>query len=295
MAAIETKALTKIYKNGRGIRNVDLTVDEGDMFGFIGPNGAGKSTLIRTLLGYIGKTGGDATLLSESIGLGQHINLKRVGYLPGESIFYKGLSVKEILSFSQELRHCQCSKKAAALAELMEIGLDQKVETLSLGNRKKVSILCALQHEPDLYMLDEPTGGLDPLMQKRFWDYMLEENKKGKTVFVSSHTLSEVQRYCRDTAVIRNGHIIARDRVNALMETSTRKVSLVGQMDVSALKGVSDLAHYNGHMSFFYEGDMPTLLGALAAGQIKDVTITEPNLEEVFGRLYGDNRYEDRV
>ena len=295
MAAIETKKLSKIYINGRGIKDVDLVVAEGDLFGFIGPNGAGKSTLIRTLLGYIGKTGGDATLLGQSIGLGKDTNLKRVGYLPGESIFHKGLLVKEILSFSQKLRRCQCDRKAAALAELMEVSLHQKVETLSLGNRKKVGILCALQHEPDLYLLDEPTGGLDPLMQKRFWDYMVEENKKGKTVFVSSHTLSEVQRYCRGTAVIKDGHIVISGRVNALMETTTHRVSLLGQVDISALEGVSDLAELDGHMSFLYEGELPKLLRTLADGQVKDVTITEPSLEEVFERFYGDDRYEDRI
>ena len=197
MKAIETSGLTKSYGRARGIVDVDLSVEEGDFFGFIGPNGAGKSTTIRTLLGLIAPSGGSARVLGCDIVTGRREILAQVGYLPSETAFYRGMRVRDVLRLSAKLRHMDCSAEAGRLCERLELDPSRRVEELSLGNRKKVGIVCALQHSPRLYILDEPTSGLDPLMQREFFALLEERCRGGATVFLSSHVLSEVQRHCR--------------------------------------------------------------------------------------------------
>ncbi len=287
MPAIQTSNLHKVYKNGRGIHGINLTVASGDIYGFIGPNGAGKSTLIRTLLGFMKASGGEGYVLGQPVRVGAKDNLRRVGYLPSEAIFYKGMRVGEVLAYAAKLRGVDCRKKARELADLLTMDMGQKVETLSLGNRKKVSIVAALQHEPELYVLDEPTSGLDPLVQHTFWRYMGEANQKGATVFVSSHTLSEVQRYCRNVGAIRDGKLIVSAPVEHFTKTQTRRVTVDGEAAVDALPGVRDVQRHDGHISFVYQGDMRPLLRALYEGDVRDMSITELGLEEVFGQYYG--------
>lgn len=286
MPAIATNKLSKVYKNGRGIHGIDLKVEKGDVFGFIGPNGAGKSTLIRTLLGLMAPTGGEAFLMGQRVGIDRPENLKNVGYLPSEAIFYKGMTVQDILTYAARLRGQDCAKKAAELVALLDIDGRQRADTLSLGNRKKVSIICALQHQPDLYLLDEPTSGLDPLVQRTFWQYMTEENKRGATVFASSHVLSEVQRHCRNVGVIREGLLVVSDQTEHLTHTQRRKVMVEGAVDLEGLVGVYDLVTWEGHTSFVYQGEMPPLLERLHRGQVHSLSITEMDLEEVFEQYY---------
>lgn len=287
MEAIQASNLSKVYKNGRGIHGIDLSVAVGDIYGFIGPNGAGKSTFIRTLLGFMQSTGGEGYVLGQRIGAGAADNLRRVGYLPSEAIFYKGMKVGEVLAYAAKLRGLDCRKKARELAGLLDMDLGQKVDTLSLGNRKKVSIVAALQHEPDLYLLDEPTSGLDPLVQRTFWHYMGEVNARGATVFVSSHILSEVQRHCRNVGVIRDGRLIVSAPVEHFTKTQTRRVTVDGEAEVDSLPGALDVQRHNGHITFVYQGEMQPLLKALYTGSVRDMTITELDLEEVFGQYYG--------
>ncbi len=287
MPAIRTKNLSKVYRNGRGIHGVDLEVARGDIYGFIGPNGAGKSTFIRTMLGFMQATGGEGWLLGSPVQVNKADNLRPVGYLPGEAIFYKGMKAAEVLAYAADLRQKDCRKKARELAELLDIDLGQKVDTLSLGNRKKVGIIAALQHEPDLYMLDEPTSGLDPLVQRTFWQYIQRMNEGGATVFVSSHTLSEVQRHCRHVGVIREGRLIVSAPVEHFVKTQTRRVSVDGEAAVDDLEGARDVQRHNGHVSFIYQGEMQPLLKALHEGSVRDMTITELDLEDVFGQYYG--------
>ena len=187
MNVIETNGLTKFYGSARGILEVNLSVREGDLFGFIGPNGAGKSTLIRTLLGLISPTRGEGRVFGRDIIREQTEILRDVGYLPSEAVFYGGMRVGELLTFSAKLRGVDCASEARALCERLELDPTRKISQLSLGNRKKVGIVCALQHKPRLYILDEPTSGLDPLMQKEFYTILAERNDEGATVFLSSH------------------------------------------------------------------------------------------------------------
>ncbi|MDD6880358.1 MAG: ABC transporter ATP-binding protein [Firmicutes bacterium] len=286
MEAIKTNNLTKYYGKARGITELNLSVEEGEFFGFIGPNGAGKSTTIRTLLGLISPTSGNAEIFGKDIINEKEAILQNVGYLPSEALFYQGMKVKDILKLSADMRKKNCKAEAELLCERLQLDLSRKVDELSFGNRKKVAIVCALQHKPELLVLDEPTGGLDPLMQKEFFDILRERNKEGATVFLSSHVLSEVQRNCTRAAIIRDGRIIACDSVDVLAKTSAKRVTVHGMVNLENLDGVRDRNDMEESVSFLYGGDMDSLLRVLSSGQVKDLTVTEPDLEEVFLHYY---------
>ncbi len=286
MDIIKTTKLTKYYGRARGIVDLDLAVKKGEFFGFIGPNGAGKSTTIRTLLRLISPTAGSAKIFGRDVTKEKERILQNVGYLPSEALFYPGLRVRDVLKLSADLRKRDCTAEAKLLCERLQLDTARKVEELSFGNRKKVGIVCALQHRPDLLLLDEPTSGLDPLMQKEFFDILRERNRVGATIFLSSHVLSEVQRNCDRAAIIRDGRIIACDSVEVLAKTSAKRVSVHGVVDLAPLPGVRDIKAENGALSFLYSGDMNSLLRTLSSGQIDDLAVTEPDLEEIFLHYY---------
>ena len=286
MEAIKTTNLTKYYGKARGITGLDLAVDEGEFFGFIGPNGAGKSTTIRTLLGLISPTSGSARIFGNDIVKDKEAILREVGYLPSEAVFYSGMKVKDILKFSADLRKKNCSREAKLLCERLELDTSRKVEELSFGNRKKVAIVCALQSNPRLLILDEPTGGLDPLMQREFFEIIRERNQAGITVFMSSHVLSEIQKNCTRAAIIREGQIIACDRVEELSKTNAKRITLQGSVNLSGLEGIRDRKDEHGSVSFLYSGDMNSLLKVLSAGTVLDLSVSEPDLEEIFMHYY---------
>ena len=293
MKAIKTENLTKYYGKSRGIVDFNLSVEQGEVFGFIGPNGAGKSTTIRALLGLIFPTKGGAQIFGMDMMKNRVAVLQKVGYLPSEAIFYPGMKVKDILKLSADLRKEDCAAESKSLCERLQLDRNRKVDELSFGNRKKVAIVCALQHCPELLILDEPTGGLDPLMQHEFFEIIRERNQKGTTVFLSSHILSEVQHNCSRAAIIREGRMIACDSVDTLAKTNTKRVSLRGSVDLRALTGVRDLVTVDGNSSFLFSGDMNQLLRQLSAGNISDINISEPDLEEIFLHYY--ERGGDRV
>ncbi len=286
MEAILTKDLTKMYGKARGIIDLNLSVEEGELFGFIGPNGAGKSTTIRTLLGLISASSGSAQVLGKDIAGNKTQILQETGYLPSEAMFYSGMKVRDILKLSADLRKMDCSQEAKILCDRLQLDTSRKVDELSFGNRKKVAIVCALQSRPKLLILDEPTGGLDPLMQREFFDIIRERNKEGATVFVSSHILSEIQRNCRRAAVIREGRIIACDSVEALAKTNARRIVVHGSVDLDALDGVRDRQATEGTVSFLYSGEMRLLLQRLSEGDVRDLSVSEPDLEEIFLHFY---------
>ena len=286
MNAIMTDALTKYYGKARGIVGVNLSVEEGDFFGFIGPNGAGKSTTIRTLLGLIAPTGGSAEIFGKDIIKQRTGILADIGYLPSETMFYGGMRVKDVLRLSARLRKADCSEEAGKLCERLELDTSRKIDELSLGNRKKVGIVCALQHRPKLYILDEPTSGLDPLMQREFYCLLQERNEDGATVFLSSHVLSEVQRYCKHAAVIREGRLLACDSVEKLGHTGAKRVTLRGVTNVPELEHIRDVKTSADAVSFLYGGKADRLIKELSALPITDITIAEPDLEEVFMHYY---------
>lgn len=286
MKAIETTNLTKYYGKSRGIINVNLAVDEGDFFGFIGPNGAGKSTTIRTLLGFLSATSGTAKVLGHDIVKDKCTLLSNVGYLPSETMFYPNMKVQDILALSARLRKTDCTKEAQILCERLELDTSKKIEELSFGNRKKVGIVCALQHRPMLYILDEPTSGLDPLMQREFYSILRERNENGATIFLSSHILSEVARYCKHAAVIREGELLVTDRVENLGHTGVKHVTLRGITHLPDMENVRNIKAENDTITFLYSGKPAALLQELTALSFDDVTITDPDLEEVFMHYY---------
>ena len=286
MDVIHTEKLTKYYGKARGIVNLDLSVAEGEFFGFIGPNGAGKSTTIRTLLGLIAPTSGTAEVFGRDITKEREEILRHTGYLPSEAVFYPGMRVRDVLRLSADLRKQDCAREAKKLCDRLQLDTSRKVDELSFGNRKKVAIVCALQSCPRLLILDEPTGGLDPLMQREFFEILRERNREGATVFFSSHVLSEVQRNCTRAAIIREGRVIACDSVDALSKTSAKRVCFHGEADIRGLEGLRDKIETGGSVSFLYSGEMHPLLQALSAGKITDLSVTEPDLEEIFLHYY---------
>lgn len=286
MDAIQTMSLTKYYGKARGIIDLSLSVKEGEFFGFIGPNGAGKSTTIRTLLGLISPTSGQAQVFGMDIRKDRKQILSDIGYLPSEAVFYTGMKVKDILKLSADLRKVDCTEETKRLCDRLQLNTNRKVEELSFGNRKKVAIVCALQHQPRLLILDEPTSGLDPLMQREFFEILRERNKQGTTVFLSSHVLSEIQRNCTRAAIIREGRIIACDSVEELSKTNAKRVTVHGKIQIQALYGIRDLQETDGSYSFLYSGDMNHLLQTLADGDVSDLSVAEPDLEEIFLHYY---------
>lgn len=286
MNAIETRNLTKFYGRSRGIENLNLSVGEGEFFGFIGPNGAGKSTTIRLLLGLLHTSGGTAEIFGRSVAENGASILSEVGYLPSETAFYPGMRVREVLRLSAGLRKKDCTDEAKRLCDRLELDCSKRVETLSFGNRKKVGIVCALQHNPRLCILDEPTSGLDPLMQREFFSILKERNAQGTTVFLSSHVLSEIQRYCTGAAIIREGKLIACDRVEALSQTNAKRVHIQGAVDLSGLQDIRDLQRTENGVSFLYGGDINALMKRLAEYPIQDLSVGEPDLEEIFLHYY---------
>lgn len=286
MKAIQTTNLTKYYGKARGIIDLSLSVEQGEFFGFIGPNGAGKSTTIRTLLGFITPTSGEARIFEKDI-VKDHISvLEQIGYLPSEAVFYPGMRVKDVLKLSANLRKKDCAEEAKKLCDRLQLDSSRKVDELSFGNRKKVGIVCALQSNPDLLILDEPTSGLDPLMQREFFEILKERNRRGTTVFLSSHVLSEIQRNCTRAAIIREGRLIACDSVEQLSQSNAKRISIHGKVDLSGLDGIRDKKEGEDSVSFLYTGDINKLLRILSAGQLSDISISEPDLEEIFLHYY---------
>lgn len=289
MQAIKTERLTKYYGKKRGIIDVSLEVEEGAVMGFIGPNGAGKSTTIRTLLGLISPTGGGASVLGMDIMKNKTRILESVGYLPPETAFYSGMRVHELIEFSARLHKKDCSAEAKRLCERLDLDVKRRADELSLGNRKKVGIVCAMQHKPRLYVLDEPTSGLDPLIRQQFFELLAERNAEGATVLLSSHDLAEVAKSCTHAAIIREGRLLASGRLDELAGAGAKQVTLRGIKDASAIKGFENASNFeeNGDsLAFLYSGGAKALVSALSALDFEDVSIREQELDEVFMRYY---------
>lgn len=288
--AIETSKLTKYYGKARGIIDVDISVEEGEIFGFIGPNGAGKSTTIRTLLGLIKKSGGSASIFGMDCEKDKVKILAEVGYLPGEVFYYDNMRAIDLLRYSASFYKKDCTKRIAELADALSLDLSKKIEDMSLGNKKKVGIVQGLLHSPKLIILDEPTSGLDPLMQRTFFDLIQLENERGATVLFSSHILGEVQRICDRVAIIKEGRIVDLRSIDDLRKNSYKKVSFTAEHPIAdfTLAGAGEIARDGATTSFLYSGEIGALLGKLAALPLVNADISEPELEEIFLHYYED-------
>ncbi len=290
MNIIEIKNLTKTYGKARGITDVSFNVEEGEVFGFIGPNGAGKSTTIRTLLSLIYPTSGSAKIFGMDCVKNAPEIAREIGYLPSEVFYYDKMKVIDVLKYSASFYKKDCSKRIKDLAEIMDLDLKKRVEDLSFGNKKKVGIVQALLHEPRLIILDEPTSGLDPLMQQKFFDLLEEENKKGSTILMSSHVLSEVQRMCTRVAIIKEGKIIKLEKMSNLTENNYKKFKLELKSSIDQktfnIPGVSNLELKGSILSFLFKGNVNNILKKITEVELKNVWIEEPSLEEIFMHYY---------
>lgn len=289
MSVIEMNHLTKQYGKSRGIKDINLSVEEGEIFGFIGPNGAGKSTAIRTLLGLIYPTSGSAAIFGRNCTEHPEIR-KELGYLPSEVFYYDNMKVIDLLKYSASFYKKDCTKRISELAEIMDLDLKKKIDDLSFGNKKKVGIVQGLLHEPKLIILDEPTSGLDPLMQQKFFDLLREENRKGATVFFSSHILSEVQKMCSRVAFIKEGEIIKLEKMSTLHENNYKRISIEGVSSIRKeafdISGVSSLEVNGTAASFIFKGNINTILQRLSETELRNISIEEPDLEEIFMHYY---------
>jgi ABC-2 type transport system ATP-binding protein len=298
MYVIETQGLTKYYGKDRGIVDLDLEIESGEIFGFIGPNGAGKSTTIRTLLGLIFPTSGSGRIFGMDIVRETKEIKKRIGYMPSEINYYEKMDGLELLRYSAAFYQKDCESRIREQADIFSLDLDRKIIDLSRGNRKKISILHSLIHQPQLLILDEPTTGLDPLMQAKFFEILREENEKGTTIFFSSHTLSEVQKMCRRVGIIKEGKIIAVEDIETLRKKQLRKVQIEFSHSVKSgelgCTGVIASKADKNNLHFMFSGNMGDLLNNLAGKDVKDLIIEEPSLEEIFMHYYSEEKEQNK-
>jgi ABC-2 type transport system ATP-binding protein len=292
MNIIEINQLTKSYGHSRGISDLSLKVLQGDIFGFIGPNGAGKSTTIRILLNLIFPTSGSATIFGLDVVKDSKKIRSRTGYVPSDANMYDRMTVLEFLQFGSAFYDAHNNtKRINFLLDLFDLNPGRKIPELSMGNKKKVSIIQAMIHQPELLILDEPTSGLDPLIQSRFFDLLHEENRQGTTVFFSSHTLSEVQVFCKTVGIVKDGKIVNVEEIASLRKKQLKKVRILlaesGTIAQLGLSGIGPVESDAGKiLSFLYSGDINVLVEKLAGQPLNNLSIEEPSLEEIFLHYY---------
>lgn len=291
-AVINTTDLTKFYGEHRGILDVNLEINEGEVFGLLGPNGAGKTTCIRVFLDFIRATTGSATILGMDSRTDSVLIRQKVGYLPGDFITYEKLTALELLEYFANLRGGNLIK-AHALAERFNLDLTRKMGELSRGNRQKVGLVQAFMSDPDLLILDEPTTGLDPLLQQEFHKLVIEESQAGKTFFVSSHMLAEVEEICDRVGIIREGALITVENVAVLRERALTHVVIefedaVSSADFESVDGVTDIVVSDHKMSCYVTGSVDSLVKAAARHTVHRIESAQPGLEEVFLAYYSE-------
>lgn len=268
---IEIENLVKTYGSHRGVDGISLSVRKGEIFGFLGENGAGKSTTIRSMLGLIHFDSGSIRIFGRDCAKEKQKILSQIGYMPSEAQFYSQMKVKEVIKFAADMHGMDCSEESRKLCERLKVDTEKKISELSLGNRKKVSIVCAMQHKPKLFIFDEPTSGLDPYMQTVFFDLIKEYVKEGATCLLSTHVLPEVKAYCERVAILKEGKLLCVDEVSKLTGGGSKKV-------VVTRNGAAE--------EFFYKGDINELVKKLSAEPVEDLLITEPSMEEIFLHFY---------
>ncbi|HTX44423.1 MAG TPA: ABC transporter ATP-binding protein [Methanocella sp.] len=287
---IQTMNLTKFYGKSRGIKDVSITVNKGDIFGFLGPNGAGKSTTIRTLLDFIRPTGGSASIFGLDCRKDSVAIRKRIGYIPGDFGLYGHMTGWKFLQYFGRIRGGYDEAAAKAYAKKMDIPLDRKMRTYSRGMRQKVAVIQAFMNNPDLIIMDEPTNGLDPLIQQTFLDMLREEAGRGATIFMSSHVLSEVEKTCNRVAIIKEGRIVAEEQVEALRQKSGKvlevKFAQPLTREIFYLPGISNVTRQNGSYRMTVTGNMEELLREISAYKLADINIHQMTLEDVFMHYY---------
>ncbi len=292
---ISTQGLTKDFGNGRGLFDLDLEVAEGEVFGYLGPNGAGKTTTIRLLLDFIRPTAGGAELFGLNART-RSVELKRrIGYLPGELALYEKLTARELLAYFANLRSGVEQKEIDGLADRFDLDLDHRIRELSTGNRQKVGLVQAFMHRPELLVLDEPTAGLDPLMRNEFHALVREVTAEGRTVFVSSHVLAEVERDADRVGIIRQGRLVVVETIEALKGKALRTIEVhfarpIPRDAFRGLPGIRETEYEDTTARFEVSGPVDALIKTLARYEVVSLRSHEPDLEEIFLTYYGEER-----
>lgn len=290
MATIEVTDLTKDYGSVLGVDSLSFTVEDGEIFGFLGPNGAGKTTTIRTLLGLLEPTSGTATVLGADV----HdedalIDAKqRIGYLPAHLGFNEEVMGTEVLDYHASIKG---DSRRDELLDIFTPPVKRPIREYSTGNKRMLGIVQAFMHDPELVIMDEPTSGLDPLMQEEFNEFVRNERKRGKTLFFSSHVLSEVRRVCDRVGILRDGKLVGLEDIETLLGRGGKRVQLQttdeARADLTSLDGVIDVETFAEGIQFIYTGEYNTLLRELATHDVREIEISEPPLEDVFMHYYG--------
>jgi ABC-2 type transport system ATP-binding protein len=290
--AIETTGLTKDYGSGRGLFDLDLEIEQGEVFGFLGPNGAGKSTTMRLLMALVRPTAGGAKILGSDTRTDAGAIHRRVGFLPGELALYPKLLGVEMLDYLAALRGGLDARVRDALAERFEAELGRPIRELSTGNRQKLGLIQAFMHEPELLILDEPITGLDPLVQHSFHELLVEVASRGVTVFLSSHSLSEVESVAQRVAILREGRLIVVDSVDNLRRAAVQRMEIVFGTPVDArefrtLPGVREANAVDCRLTIAFEGSPDAVVKAASTHEVRAIRTHEDDLEEIFLRYYG--------
>lgn len=290
MYAIKTEGLTKYYGKDRGIIDLNLKINKGEIFGFIGPNGSGKTTTIRLFLSLLFPTSGSGKIFNYDIAKDGPKIKKIVGFIPTEVNYYENMTVKELIEYSARFYKISLDHYFDQLVDMLDLDLSRKIVDLSMGNKKKVAIVQSLIHKPRLLILDEPTSGLDPLIQNHLFEILNEQNETGTTIFFSSHVLSDVEKFCHRIAFIKEGRIIMEDDINSLKEKLLSRITFrlkEGTDDITLrATGIISIEKNKNGTSFLYQGEIPLLLKELSQLPIEKINITEPDLEEVFMHYY---------
>ena len=285
---LEIKHLKKYYGTTRGVEDVSLKLDKGDIYGFIGPNGAGKSTTIRTIMGLINKTDGNIYIKGKELDKDDLEIKKIIGYLPSEVNLYDDMTVKELFDYHESFYDFDISKKRKELVKTLKIDESKKIESLSLGNLKKVGITLALMHDPEILILDEPTSGLDPIIQNAFHELLLKEKEKGTTILYSSHVLSEVSNICDKVGIIKDGKIIKEDLIENVKKDNCTYLT-VASKDISSIKKelkLKIISEKDNEVRFLNDKDADTIIKILSKYQIDKLLIEEISLEDLFINYY---------
>jgi len=290
-AVIRLEGLTKSYGKNRGVAGLDLEVYAGEVFGYLGPNGAGKTTTIRLLLDLIRPTSGRALVLGSEPRAGGPALRRRIGYLAGDPALYRKMTGRQLLTYLGHLRALPGLGPAETLAERLELDLTRPIGDLSRGNRQKVAVVQALMHSPQLLVLDEPTSGLDPLMQREFYRLVAEAKAEGRTVFLSSHVLGEVERIADRVGIVREGRLVVVEGLEALKAKALRRLEIhfaapVPREEFASLPGVQDVAVEGNVLTCTAVGSVDRLLKAAARYEVTNLVTREADLEELFLRYY---------
>ncbi len=288
---IETLLLTKYYGKTRGVENLSLSIEKGEIFGFLGPNGAGKTTTIRLLSGLLYSTKGRARIFGQDITKDSVTIREEIGYIPGDVRLYPKMTGEELLNFFASFKPNKPPVLKDELIKRFDLDLSRRVREYSKGMKQKLAVIVAFMHDPKLLILDEPTLGLDPLMQREFYNLLREFKEKGKTVFLSSHILSEVERVCDRVGIIRDGHLVATESVDEIREKKIRNVEVTFKEKVEDtvfnLEGVTVLGRHNHTLKLVVKGDIAPLVNKISSYKIEDLVIIPASLEEIFMEFYG--------